>query len=151
MNLIYLAHAVRPIGRETVRENIESALFYLRATNDALIGAGIDAHVIAPWIANVEAWDYTEPPAIVEAAILANLAVVARCDAILLCGDRLSAGMEAELLKAREAGLIAWDGIKTPPRQLADELVPFARARGWIVLPPNMGEPIDAEWGVADD
>lgn len=60
---------------------------------------------IAPWIAAVLSGEDDSDPAQREAGLVDACAVIERCDGIVLCGPRVSAGMEREARHARRV----WD------------------------------------------
>lgn len=113
--VVYLAHPVAPIeGGPTVAQNVENALVWLRA----IVLAVPDFAVCAPWIPYVQALtDSGLPTCPIRARGMADdLAVLERCDAILLVGGRLSLGMGIELMHARKIGIpsIDWTEHRSP-------------------------------------
>lgn len=105
--LIYMAHPVRPIEGETLAGNIERARARLRWCHERF-PAWV---VIAPWLAEIEAYGVTEDGERAQraAGMARNLEVTRRCDGILLVGGRVSAGMRAELKAAMHAGKRVFD------------------------------------------
>lgn len=91
--LIYMAH---PVAGD-VAANIASAKKWLRRLQDMY-----PAHdFIAPWITDVEIYDDSKP-IYREAGLQRCERVIARCDALVLVGDRISEGMKREWALALE-------------------------------------------------
>ena len=57
---------------------------------------------IAPWIAAVLSGEDDRDPAQREAGLVDDCAVVERCDGIVLCGPRISSGMQREMEHGQE-------------------------------------------------
>lgn len=100
--VVYLAHPVGAATTEAVRANLAAAKRWLWALRCAT-----DWSICAPWIPAVEAvLDAGVPEAVERTRGLADdLAVVERCDAIVLCGGRVSSGMAMERDHAASRGL----------------------------------------------
>jgi hypothetical protein len=94
--VFYLAHALAG----DVEANLARAKRWL-----AFFAASVpdDVVVIAPWIAHVEAVGSDGDEEQRERGLRGDCAVVARCDALLLVGGRISSGMAREALAAAEA------------------------------------------------
>lgn len=95
----YVAH---PVSGDVVA-NLARA----RAWLAWLVSVVPDVAFSMPWMPYVEALDDKGPddPNRVR-GLRDDVAMVERCDGILLCGDRVSAGMQLELDTARAAGLV---------------------------------------------
>jgi hypothetical protein len=96
MRLLYLAH---PVAGD-IPANAARAKRWLRWLSSQRYPE--DA-VIAPWLLEVELAGYVEHDR--EAALQRDQLVVSRCDAIVLCGGRLSIGMAREAAAAADAGV----------------------------------------------
>lgn len=95
--VVYLAH---PVGAPTVAEvmeNLGSARRWLHALVDAT-----DWSIVASWMPYVETFDEDSYRA---RGLADDLAVVERCDAIVLVGGRISQGMRIEHDHAAAHGL----------------------------------------------
>lgn len=106
----YMAH---PVGGD-VTGNLERADRWL-----TFLRRGFpDIAVIAPWIASIKAGENDADPEQRERGLLDAVAVCGRCDAIVLTGGRVSAGMEREARAARNAGAtvmdMTWLGVEPP-------------------------------------
>lgn len=137
--VLYVAHALAPTPEEVarfagsfagagssqvgatraaLRYNIDLALRWL-----AWLRASFpDDTFIAPWIATVMSLHGDDSPALREAGLRDDCAVVERCDGIVLCGSRISDGMrrEREHGSARSHGdWSSWNltvlGMREPP------------------------------------
>ena len=101
-------------GGPTVAQNVENALAWIRA----IVLAVPDFAVCAPWIPYVQVLpDSGLPSCPIRARGMADdMAVLERCDAILLVGGRLSLGMVTELAHAFRIGIpsIDWSEHRTP-------------------------------------
>ena len=107
--IAYLAH---PVGGD-VENNIARAKRWLHW----LSRQAPQAAVIAPWIANIEAGEDDNDP-IQRTRGLAKAALVAsRCDAIILCGGRVSSGMaiERQAAQARRREVIDLTALGDEP------------------------------------
>lgn len=104
MRVRYLAHPVRPQDGETLDGNVEQALlWYLWA-----LSRWPGDVVCAPWITEVQILDDSDEEE--RAAGLARCeAMVARCDELVLCGGRISPGMERERRAALRQGIAITD------------------------------------------
>lgn len=71
---------------------------------------------IAPWIVEVEQCIRQRVQTNYEQALLDDMEVVRRCDGIILCGPKISSGMQKELDCATECGLEVIDitGVYAP-------------------------------------
>lgn len=86
--VVYLAHPMSAPTADDIVANLERARRWLR-----WFVLNTDFAVCAPWIPYVETLDETEHRA---RGIRDDLAMVARCDAIVLVGGRVSNGMREE-------------------------------------------------------
>lgn len=96
MDLIYLAHPLRPLpgSTETVDSNLDDAEWWLAALQRANPGVAI----IAPWIQELRLGVGDEAAAEDRARGLARCRATAeRCNGIALCGPRISSGKLGEL------------------------------------------------------
>jgi len=97
MKLTYLAH---PVGSDADRAaNLERVRRWFRWALDEYL----DSAIVVPWLPYCQ--NLAETPDNRKRGIRDDLAVLSRCDAILLCGGWLSPGMDAELTLARKLGL----------------------------------------------
>lgn len=118
--VVYLAHPVGADTVEGVQDNLRAARRWLWALRQAT-----DWSLAAPWIGDVLAGieaGAAEPDERGR-GLVDMFALIERCDAIVLVGGRVSAGMAAELAHARAHGLEVIDLIGTgaePPATLAD-------------------------------
>lgn len=64
---------------------------------------------IAPWISAIEAGADDSDPVQRERGMADNIAVVQRCDGIVLVGGRISSGMSTELTHAKAQGAVVYD------------------------------------------
>lgn len=101
MNVVYMAHPVSPLPGETLEGNLARAkrwlLWLLRNAKRERIA------YIAPWIVDCEILDDADPD-VRGFALERDCALIARCDAIVLVGGRLSSGMARERDAALAAG-----------------------------------------------
>lgn len=107
--VLYMAHPLSPLQGEILAEpsdfpesmrvelaltgNLHRALrwlAWLRATFPRVT-------FMAPWIATVQSLHGDDSSAVREAGLVDDCAVVERCDGIVLCGGRISSGMQIEL------------------------------------------------------
>lgn len=97
MDLIYLAHPLRPLpgSTETVESNLSDAEWWLTNLQRANPGAAI----IAPWILELRLGigDDAVPEDRVRGLARCH-AAAERCSAILLCGPRISSGKLTEIM-----------------------------------------------------
>lgn len=101
--IVYLAHPVRPEAGETLLGNIESAERWLVACHVYLPLWT----VIAPWLAEVRAHgvvDVEAEAAQRQSGLERATRIAARCDAVLLAGQRVSDGMRREALACLATG-----------------------------------------------
>lgn len=91
MKVIYLAH---PVSGD-VPGNLAEARRWIRWLYDHVPGIAI----VATWITECEVFDEGNPEHR-KLGLRHDLAVLERCNAILLVGPKLSTGMQAELLHA---------------------------------------------------
>ena len=96
--LYYLAAPLSPEEGETIVWNLEQAKKYRREMNMRGI------HVIAPWIGLCESLDDTVAGERLH-GMKTSANTLRRCDGIILCGPRISSGMQAELDLAKALGL----------------------------------------------
>ena len=97
VRLVYCAH---PVGSGPDREaNLERFKRWFRWAIDEYP----DDSLVATWAVYVQ--NLRETPDNRTRGIRDDLAVLGRCDAILLCGGYLSPGMDVELTLARKLGL----------------------------------------------
>lgn len=86
--VIYMAH---PVAGD-VAANLARALRWL----SWISAQNPDDAVIAPWIANIMSGDDDNDPAARARGLAHDVAVVKRCDRLVLCGGRVSQGMAIE-------------------------------------------------------
>jgi hypothetical protein len=99
MRVIYLCH---PVSGD-VPGNLAAAKKIIRELEDADPGIAI----VASWITECEIWDDADPEQRA-AGLRRDLAVLAKCDEVWLCGPRVSAGMQLEADRAAELGIPCW-------------------------------------------
>lgn len=99
MGVAYLAH---PVSGEP---GPARALRWLRW----LAAQAPDTAVIAPWLAHICAGADDADPAQRARHLEHDMRVVRRCDAIVLCGGRISSGMHAEMTEASGVGVVVLD------------------------------------------
>lgn len=112
-------------ARRALRANIDLAMRWLAWLRASFPGDTF----IAPWIATVMSLRCDDSPELREAGLRDDCAVVERCDGIVLCGSRVSSGMQRErehgamhahgIWCASMNGWDAWDltvlGLREPP------------------------------------
>jgi hypothetical protein len=106
--VIYLAHPVRGDSKEEVVANLQNAKEWLRF----LFDNAPDVAVIAPWIAEVEAMmevGRDVDASVLDKALDDDVAVVSKCDGLLLVGGKISAGMQIEKVAAKLLGVCVSD------------------------------------------
>lgn len=99
MKLYYVAH---PVGSDTtqgIRDNLERAQRWFRW----LVQSFPDAAFTMPWLPYCLVLEETEANR--ERGIRDDLEALRRCDGIVLCGGRISSGMQQEIDVALELGL----------------------------------------------
>jgi hypothetical protein len=108
MNLIFMAH---PVGGD-VSANLARAKRWLRWLQDKLP----DDSIIAPWISYCEVHDDADPVER-ERGIRRNLALIERCDRVVLVGGRISEGMQREAVHAAAFGaaVVNWSHLGGEP------------------------------------
>lgn len=118
----YLAH---PVGAATAREvsaNIQRALRWLAWVRRE----EPKACVIAPWIAAILAGEDDADPKQRERGLVDAELVASVCDGIVLCGGRVSSGMQREITAVTRAGGQVVDltflGDEPPSAARLDEL-----------------------------
>lgn len=119
MKIIYLAH---PISGDAPR-NIAEAKRWIRWLYDNVPGIAI----VATWITECEVLDEANPEHR-RLGLQRDVAVIGRCDAILLVGPKLSAGMQAELIAAEAKGLhvlnfVAYDRVPATVKLVRQRLI----------------------------
>jgi len=103
VKLTYLAH---PVGLDIERTlNLERVRRWFRWALDEYP----DSAIVVPWLVYVQ--NLAETPENRTRGIRDDLAVLSRCDAILLVGGWLSPGMGEELDLARRLGLEVFNRI----------------------------------------
>lgn len=105
MDLIYLAHPVRPLpgSPRTVEANLASAEWWLAH----LQRANPEVAIVAPWLQSLRLGvDDDGNPTRRRQGLARAVAATKRCDGIILCGPRISSGMLAELLGLRRDGIV---------------------------------------------
>jgi len=112
----YMAH---PVGSDATRaDNLARAERWFRWLIETT-----DYAIVAPWLLYCRAWD--ERPDRRERGIRDDLAMLVRCDGIVLVGGAISAGMRAELDAATARGLAVLDfthmGPEPPAASPLDE------------------------------
>lgn len=100
MLAIYVAHAFG--GQE---ENRAAATEWFRLVAEA------GCAPVADWLILTSVWDESRKAE----GLAINRALISRCDAVLLCGTVLSAGMKAEIEFAVETGTVILDAIGVTP------------------------------------
>lgn len=95
----YLAH---PVSGETSPARALRWLAWAAAQTP-------DVAVIAPWLAHICAGADDSDPAMRARYLEHDLRVVRRCDAIILCGGRVSSGMQLEMTEAIAVGVRVLD------------------------------------------
>ena len=90
MRVLYLAH---PVALPDVGTNVKRALDWLKF----LRASEPEPVIIAPYLAALAAGEDDNDPAQRERGLRDCEAVVARCDGVILCGGRISSGMQREL------------------------------------------------------
>lgn len=106
--VLYVAHCLRPTPAEVelerhgqhpepiaflINANIQRAmerLSWLRRSFQ-------ETTFIAPWIVDILSGADDSDPAQREAGMQGNFAVIERCDGVVLCGPRISSGMQREM------------------------------------------------------
>jgi hypothetical protein len=116
--VVYLAHPVGAPTADGVRANLARAKRWLWALRQASQWS-----ICAPWIPAVEAVLDSGAPEHEhrERGLADDLAVVERCDAIVLCGGRVSHGMALERDHAVATGAVFLDLTgygEEPPSEL---------------------------------
>jgi hypothetical protein len=104
MRVLYLAH---PVSGD-VPGNLLRARRWLRWAQTAFSSCV----VIAPWILALELGDDDANPEHRERGLARDEAVVARCDAVLLVGGRVSEGMAREAKVAKAVVDLTWMGVE---------------------------------------
>ena len=95
IRVVYVAH---PLGSGTDRSlNIEHALDWL-----GHIGA-LGFAPVAPWVSLAQRWG--ETPELRQRGLAIDFEVIARCDEVWLCGNRVSPGMQLEAEHAIRLGV----------------------------------------------
>lgn len=111
--VLYLAHPVSAPNAAGIAENLARARRWLRWLVDHT------AHAICcPWLPYVEVLP-DDSDANRARGLRDDLAILERCDAIVLCGGRLSSGMSLEKMHALSHGLKVADLLtfgREPPR-----------------------------------
>jgi hypothetical protein len=96
--VLFMSH---PVASPDVATNVKRALDWLRF----LRASEPECVVIAPWLASLASGEDDGDPAQRERGLRDCEAVIARCDGIILCGGRVSSGMQRELDAAIAADL----------------------------------------------
>jgi hypothetical protein len=121
--VLYLAHPVAPVrGGPSVAANTTNALYWLREIVLRTKGWA----VCAPWIPYVQVLQDSGDPECPtrKRGMRDDLAILERCDVILLVGGRISSGMEAEVLHAAKFGIpwIDWSEHRSPATATVERL-----------------------------
>lgn len=103
-----LADAVA-VGR-ALRANLDRAMRWLAWLRRSFP----ETTFIAPWIATIMSLDGDDSPALREAGLVDDCAVIERCDGIVLCGGRISDGMRREMEHGVQHALAEYDGGPCP-------------------------------------
>lgn len=119
--------------RRALDRNIRRALYWLGWLRRTFP----EATFIAPWIATVLSLDGDDSPALREAGLVDDCAVVERCDGIVLCGSRVSSGMQRESAHGRRIYDLTVAPLPEPPFELRPQQ-PFAE---WAALYERMEAP----------
>lgn len=117
----YLAHPVGPTAGVTVADNLARAKRWLRW----LMANADGTAFCCPWLPMVEVLD-DSVPANRARGLRDDIAIALTCDGIVLCGGRISAGMQAELDAMQAAGRAVLDltalGDEPPAEGLAQAI-----------------------------
>jgi hypothetical protein len=123
--VLYVAHPISPGDGETIGENLQRAMRWF-----AWLRAAFPQDTfIAPWIATVMSLHGDDSPDLREAGLRDDCAVVERCDGIVLCGPRVSSGMQREADHGREHSHVGFSV--------------YDMTRGALVDPPAAGTGFD--------
>lgn len=110
-HVLYVAHPLAPTEEETSRIGKITIHGQLANSSSIALRANIDRALrwlawlrksfpettfIAPWIASVMSGEDNADPKQREAGLVDDCAAVERCDGIVLCGGRISSGMQRE-------------------------------------------------------
>lgn len=138
--LAYLCHPVAGADEVQRAANLAGAAWWLRW----LIGVEPETTVIAPWLGPLLARvDDDADPAARDRGLRDCCRVVARCDVIVLCGGRISAGMALEIDAARGEGVAISDLTSLGPvPPLSDDM----RWRSVWIAPPSPIAWGEREW-----
>lgn len=101
MRILYMAH---PVGG-LVPANLARSLRWLRY----LASSDPDTAYIAPWIAAIMSGEDDNDPVARARGLAQDVAVVKRCDGLVLVGGRVSSGMAIERDAAMTAGITVID------------------------------------------
>lgn len=129
----YLAHPVAAADAAGVRANIERTIRWLRWLVEHTSHA-----ISAPWIAYVQALLEEMHR---DRGLADDLAMLERCDVVIMVGDRVSAGMALEAGHARACGIPVidlTDSIECEPPSPGSvrELVVLAKIRDHVDVAP---------------
>lgn len=117
MRVIYLAHPVGAPTVEGVQANLASARDWLRF----LIGACPDVAFCVSWLPYLNVLEDTGASR--ERGLRDDCEMVRRCDAVLMVGDRVSAGMRREA----DCAHVVIDGTGLPREDVAVDVNQWAR------------------------
>lgn len=125
--VLYVAHPLAPTDAEIAQQPSSIAINLIDGSPDTrALKANLDRALrwlawlrksfpettfIAPWIATVMSLDGDDSPGLREAGLFDDCAVVERCDGIVLCGARISSGMQRE----REHGRLHYQPRRAGP------------------------------------
>jgi len=104
--LYYLSHPYAPYGNRTKEMNLQAAKSYLMALNKE------DIFTIAPWIGLIDSLENDEG---LRESLPAEEEVLKRCDGLILCGYKMSAGMRIDTQIAVDNSLEVWDAMEMAP------------------------------------
>lgn len=91
---IFVAHPIKPVGAETLEENVAAA----ERWRQRLQRANPRHAFLAPYVDTIRDGEDDRDPAQRAAGIARTSLVSSVCHGIALCGPRISAGMVAEML-----------------------------------------------------
>ena len=135
--VVYLAHPVAPVpGGPTVAENVTNALAWLKC----IVLASRGWAVCAPWIPYVQVLEDSgkvECP-IRRRGMADDLAVLERCDFMVMVGGRISRGMQGEKEHAEERGIPVFDwtsaGYRVPLTEGVTALLALSTHKEFLLM-----------------
>ena len=106
--VVYISH---PLAGD-LEENIRKAEEWIAWAADFCLP-------LAPWVSIAKHWNEEQDRA---RGLLLDKRAIELCDAIFLCGDRLSPGMREELEYAKSLGLQVFDFLNTTKEKARDRI-----------------------------